>query len=134
MMKGYGKRILLVEDDRDIRQLLADVFAQEGYHVYEASNGKEALAEMEQRRFDTVLSDYHMPRMDGAAFLNISVRLWPETPVILASCDPDVTESHRPIFNQAFARLGKPFDLNLLLDTVYLASHRMTDRRLQETA
>lgn len=133
-MKDYGKRILLVEDDHDIRRLLGDLFTQEGYHVYEACDGSEALIEMDKRRFDTVLSDYHMPRMDGLALLDISTHLWPETPVILASCDPELTESPgNPMFRQAFACLGKPFDLNQLLDTVYRATHRVRERHLQET-
>ena len=87
-MKDAGKRILLVEDDYDIRRLLGDLFTQEGYQVYEASDGKEAMVEMDKRHYDAVLSDYHMPRMDGLTLLDISSHLWPETPVILASCDP----------------------------------------------
>ncbi len=131
-MNDDGKRLLLIEDDHDIRRLLRDLFTQEGYHVYEARDGSEALVEMDKRRFDVVLSDYHMPRMDGLTFLDISTRLCPETPVILASCDPEVTDCPRNSrFSQAFACLGKPFDLNQLLDTVYRAAH---ERRLQKTA
>ena len=122
-MNDHKKRILLVEDDHDIRRLLADLFTQEGYHVFEACDGRGLSMEMHTRRFDMVLSDYHMPRMDGLAFLDISTRLWPDTPVILALCDPELTESPgNPMLSQAFACLGKPFDLNQLLDTVYRAT------------
>ena len=133
-MKDAGKRILLVEDDHDIRRLLGDLFTQEGYQVYEASDGKEAIVEMDKRHYDAVLSDYHMPRMDGLTLLDISSHLWPETPVILASCDPDLTDSGNLMFSRAFARLGKPFDLNQLLDTVHRATHPVMERHLQETA
>ncbi|MET0515939.1 MAG: response regulator, partial [Nitrospiraceae bacterium] len=82
-MNDNGKRLLLIEDDHDIRRLLRDLFTQEGYHVCEARDGSEALVEMDKRRFDVVLSDDHMPRMDGLTFLDISTHLCPETPVIL---------------------------------------------------
>ena len=133
-MKDDGKRILLVEDDYDIRRLLGDLFTQEGYQVYEASMDRKLWLRWINGDYDAVLSDYHMPRMDGLTLLDISSHLWPETPVILASCDPDLTDSGNLMFSRAFARLGKPFDLNQLLDTVHRATHPVMERHLQETA
>ena len=118
-MDSHSKRILLVDDDEDVRCLLGDLFTQEGYHVYEAADGLEAVAEMKKRRHDIVLCDYHMPRMDGLAFLDVSRIIWPDIPVIMASCDPELLEqtmSRR--LAGAHACLSKPFDLDQLLSVV----------------
>jgi DNA-binding NtrC family response regulator len=129
---GYGKRILLIDDDDDIRILLSEVLSQEGYDVYEAQNGAEGLREMRKRHHDAVLSDYHMPRMDGTTFLEISRMVWPETPVILASCDPEFIEGSANLARGAYACLSKPFDLDRLLETVMAATEQST-RQLQQS-
>ena len=124
-MFSEGKRILLVEDDEDIRVLLADVFLQEGYDVHQAGDGREGLAEMKRRRHDVVLCDYHMPHMDGLTFLDVSRLLWPDTPVIMASCDSELMErkNSQPLLS-AYACLSKPFDLDQLTTAVQeAASH-----------
>ena len=122
-MCGEGKRILLVEDDEDIRVLLADVFLQEGYDVHQAGDGREGLAEMKRRRHDVVLCDYHMPHMDGLTFLDVSRLLWPDTPVIMASCDSELMErkDSQPLLS-AYACLSKPFDLDQLMTAVQEAA------------
>jgi DNA-binding response OmpR family regulator len=57
-------RVLVVDDDHDIRESLASVLSDEGYDVAEAGNGLEALAEMDRERPDVVLLDLMMPVMD----------------------------------------------------------------------
>jgi CheY-like chemotaxis protein len=121
-MDGYGKLILLVEDDDDIRGILCDVLMQEGYKVYEAGDGHEALQAMSKRHYDVVLSDYHMPRMDGLRFLDIIRTAWPETPVILTSSDPDIMEEALGKATGAYACLSKPFELDRLLEIVHAAA------------
>jgi CheY-like chemotaxis protein len=122
-MDDHTKRILLVDDDENVRFLLDDLFTQEGYHVYDAADGLEAIAEMKKRHHDVVLCDYHMPHMDGLAFLEVSQIVWPHTPVIIASCDPELNEQtmSRRVAG-AYACLSKPFDLDQLLSTVQEAA------------
>jgi CheY-like chemotaxis protein len=121
-MESYEKRILLVEDDDDIRYLLCDLLTQEGYRVYEAGDGSEALQAMDRRHYDVVLSDYHMPRMDGLMFLNMSQTAWPETPVILTSSDPELVEEAADKAHGAYACLAKPFELDRLLQVIHDAT------------
>jgi CheY-like chemotaxis protein len=60
-----SRRILVVDDDAEIRELLTTALVGEGYTVDEACDGGEALTLLEQRPYDLVLSDLHMPRVDG---------------------------------------------------------------------
>lgn len=68
---GYNltrKRILIVEDEEPIRQLLVTVLETSGYEVTGVVNGKEALQSLATQAYDVILSDYMMPDMDGIAF------------------------------------------------------------------
>lgn len=123
-MGDSDKRILLVEDDDDIRGLLCELLTQEGYKVYEARDGNEALQAMGKRRYDVVLSDYHLPKMDGLMLLNMSHTVWPETPVILTSSDPDFLEEATSRARNAYACLPKPFELERLLQILRDAVQR----------
>jgi YesN/AraC family two-component response regulator len=75
--------VLIVDDERFIRQILARIVQREGYTVGEASNGKDALEKLEQTRYDFVISDIRMPNMDGMELLPTIKTRFPETTVIL---------------------------------------------------
>ena len=62
-MDGYGKRILIIDDDITCRSLLEDLL--EGYAVQTACDGIDGLTEMRKRRFDAVITDHCMPRLNG---------------------------------------------------------------------
>ena len=59
--------VLIVEDEPDVRELIADVLAENGYEIEVAADGAAALQLCDERRYDLILSDLRMPKMDGAA-------------------------------------------------------------------
>jgi two-component system, chemotaxis family, chemotaxis protein CheY len=69
VMEGYGRRVLVVEDDEDVRTLICTILIEAGYNVYEACDGLEAVEALKKRHYDALLTDYHMPRMDGLELL-----------------------------------------------------------------
>jgi len=116
-MNGYGKRVLIIDDDQDIRCLTGMALTDAGYDVYSASDGFEGSEEMKKRRHDVVLVDYHMPRLNGLQFIELCRAMWPATPVILMSGDIYVTE-HFDEVDGAYTCVAKPFELSVLLALV----------------
>ncbi|ALA58982.1 response regulator [Nitrospira moscoviensis] len=122
-MDGYGKRVLVVEDDQDVRGMICLTLSDAGYNVYEASDGLEAVDALKRRRYDAVLTDYHMPRMDGLELLDLATAMWPGTPVILASSDTLLTsQTDGALLAPAYAVLEKPFEPSQLLNAVRSAA------------
>jgi CheY-like chemotaxis protein len=120
---GYGKRVLVVEDDQDVRLVMCLILSEAGYNVYEACDGLEALEALKKRRYDVVLSDYHMPKMDGLELLDLIQAMWPHTPVIMASSDCLLMEqAAKSLLAPAYAVVPKPFDSSKLLDVVRSAA------------
>jgi DNA-binding response OmpR family regulator len=128
MLDGYGKRVLVVDDDESILNILVSLLNQAGYNVLAAKDGESALEEMRRRHFDLVVTDYHMPRIDGITFLLRSRRIWPQTPVILTSAD-QTDMSEIAVRNGAYAWVRKPYEVSLLLEMV-----RAAVQHLGETA
>ena len=62
---GYRQRVLVVDDDANIRSLLSVLLRYEGYNVFEAGDGLEAVHQLKNQYFDVVISDFRMPRFDG---------------------------------------------------------------------
>jgi len=108
--------ILVVEDDRDIREALVSVLADEGYSAVAADNGQRGLEEVEKRLPGLVLLDLMMPVMGGAEFL---ARLREQhdaaaVPVVILSAWPREVKA----LTGAQGFVPKPVDLSKLLDTV----------------
>jgi CheY-like chemotaxis protein len=84
-----GKRILIAEDEGLSRRWLTAWLRDIGYDVSEARDGVEALELLDTARFDLVLSDIRMPRVDGIAVLTHLRSISPETPFIVLSGSPN---------------------------------------------
>jgi len=76
-------RILVVDDEKNIRNMLKRHFKFLGYDVQEKENGKDALTSMEERRYDIVITDISMPVMSGTQFLSEVKKEYPMTHVIM---------------------------------------------------
>ncbi|UVT17471.1 MAG: response regulator [Nitrospira sp.] len=116
-MDGYGKRVLIIDDDQDIRFVTGMALMDAGYNVYSACDGIEGSEEMKKRRYDVVLVDYHMPRLNGLQFIQLCRAMWPATPIILMSGDRYLTE-HFDKVDGAYTCMAKPFELSKLLTLV----------------
>ena len=76
-------KILIAEDDAELRQLFSRVLMQNGYTVKGVSNGREALEVMDGEFFDLIISDIMMPVMDGYEFIRLLRDLGNSTPVLI---------------------------------------------------
>jgi two-component system response regulator MprA len=83
------KRVLIVDDDADVREALAELF-EESYEVLVAANGQEALEVLAREHADAVLLDLMMPIMDGETFLNELRQRQQTMPVVLLSASRDL--------------------------------------------
>jgi two-component system response regulator VanR len=77
------KKILVVDDDAVVRKNLATLLGRAGYEADQAADGVEAVEKLNQQKFDLVLSDIVMPRMDGHALIAHIGSHWPETRIIM---------------------------------------------------
>ena len=113
------KRVLIVEDDEDIRDVLLQVLELEGYRVVAAANGQEALALLRNGEHpDLILLDLMMPVMDGWQFRAEQQKHseWSEIPVVILSAHGNAQQKAAGI--QAAGYLRKPVELETLLNTV----------------
>ncbi|HEX9749745.1 MAG TPA: response regulator [candidate division Zixibacteria bacterium] len=103
-------RVLVVDDEGVIRSLLKEVLTGDGFEVDTASDGAEGLKRFQNNPADLVISDTHMPAMDGPAFVRALRSRQPRVPVIVmdsAGADESERDPRPPM-----ARLTKPFALS----------------------
>jgi len=111
------KRVLEVEDDPDIREMVSKLLLSEGYKVVSAEHGQDALEKMEGGfRPDVILLDLMMPVLNGFDVLRVMHRTprWSSIPVVIVSAN----QGHDLVDLGTAAIIRKPFDLNVLLNTL----------------
>ena len=113
-------RILLVDDDPMVSQLIIDMLSLDGYHIDTAPNGIAALEKVQGRRYDLILTDLHMPEMDGAGLYRELARgqAHPPQKIIFLTGTAGTSESHRLVQETGLPLLRKPFNLVELLELV----------------
>ena len=109
--------VLLIDDDNDLRSMLAEALESLGYQVKEAVDGLSALRLLDTFRPDVVVVDFAMPGLNGAEVAKKARERWPGLPVVLASGYADTAAIEVAIGKDA-KLLGKPFRIDELLDAV----------------
>jgi CheY-like chemotaxis protein len=110
------KRVLVIEDDDDIRSMVELLLTGEGHGVVCAANGREGLDRVRDGRFDVILLDLKMPLMDGWEFARRYHDSGGSAPIVVLSAAQDLERQTREI--GAARVLPKPFDLDALVAVV----------------
>src|SRR2546430_429352 len=123
------ERILVVDDEEPIREIISSMLSAAGYKTRQASSGMEALAILKSSgEFELMLSDLMMAELDGIALLERSKEKYPDMPVIMVTAVHDISVALAAIRNGAYDYLLKPFEREQLLAMVRRA---LETRRLR---
>jgi two-component system nitrogen regulation response regulator NtrX len=138
-------KILIVDDDKSIRKTLRDILEFEKYEIDEATDGLDCMVKIKQNKFDVIILDVKMPRMDGMEAIEKIQNLCPDLPVIMISGHGNIDTAVEAVKKGAFDYIQKPPDLNRLLITLRNAidksslisekkvlQRRVTGSRIQE--
>jgi DNA-binding NtrC family response regulator len=114
-------RLLVVEDDPEMREFLTDTLTGEGFLTDSAGDGAEALIRLRARPFAAVLLDKNMPGLSGLDLLPSLRTMCPDTPVILTTAFGDAETEQEAATKGAYAYLPKPFTTQSLLEAIRCA-------------
>ena len=111
-------RILIVDDDENIRKTMKAILEDEGYVVDLAANGKEAIKKTNEVDYNLALLDIRLPDMEGVELLELMKDNVPKTRKIMVTGYPSVQNAVSAVNKNADAYLIKPVDIEKLLQTV----------------
>ncbi|NOQ41463.1 MAG: response regulator [Desulfuromusa sp.] len=106
------ERVLIVDDEENTRIGLVKLLCQEGYQAEAVANGFEALAYLDKKMVDLIISDINMPEMNGLIFLRELNQTYPDMKVIMITAYGGVDSYLESINLGAFEYLSKPVKLN----------------------
>ena len=119
--------ILIVDDDRRMRELLAEIFSKHDYQVTTAADGDEAVQAISHSCFTLVITDLKMPKQDGIAILQRALSIDPDMPVIMITGHGSVNTAIVAMKQGAYDYIEKPFDPEELL---FVAGRAVDHQRL----
>jgi two-component system response regulator AtoC len=123
------ERVLLVDDEANIRRTLSVVLHQEGYEVDAVADGREALRRLPPEIYDFVITDLRMPGVDGMAVLEEVKRVHPETLVVMMSAYGSTDLAIEAVKRGAVDYIAKPFSADELVLLLRKATERERLRR-----
>lgn len=112
------QKILIIDDERAIRNVLKDILQTEGYQTDDAADGEEGLQKFLNNTYDLVICDIKMPKLDGIEFLQKAQEAKPEVPFIIISGHGNIETAVDAVKKGAFDFVSKPPDLNRFLITL----------------
>jgi len=112
-----GKTLLVVDDEQEVRELMAQVLCQEGYHVLQADGAAEALRIATGATIHLLLTDFSMPGNDGLELTRRFRAVYPSVPVLMVSGSLADMEGRADDLD-CFGILGKPFAIGELVSKV----------------
>jgi DNA-binding NtrC family response regulator len=125
--------VLIIDDEEEVLDVLADMLARFGYASMRARNGQAGLATLSAEDADIVLLDIAMPgTLDGVATLRVIKASHPDVPVIMVTANVDLDIAKATLRDGAFDYVSKPFDLGRLRDV--LGSALLMGGKLPPTA
>ena len=121
-------KVLIVDDEPEVRQVLQEFLSGRGYDVLVAESGSEALSVLGVDQPDLVLLDVTMPGMDGVETLRRIVALPQPVPVIMVTANADIATTSKLLAMGAVDYIPKPFDLDYLDQAVSIQVAAAQDR------
>jgi two-component system nitrogen regulation response regulator NtrX len=119
-------KILIIDDEKSIRKTLREILEYEKYQVDEATEGMEGIALLQKEKYDVILCDIKMPKMDGIEVLDKITQSHSDIPVVMISGHGTIETAVEAVKKGAFDFIAKPLDLNRLLVTIRNAMDKST--------
>jgi len=113
-----ARKILVVDDDRDFRWAISNLLRSNGYSVFQAQDGEEALKSLEKDVFDLILLDYRMPGKDGITIAGEIKKRTPRVPIVIITAYAEVKSAVEAIKMGVYDYVTKPVDNNDLIFTI----------------
>jgi two-component system response regulator PilR (NtrC family) len=121
-------KLLIVDDEQGIREMLEIYLRREGYDVLTAADGETALAQCHKTPFDVVIADIKMPHMDGISLLNKVKEFSPETIFIMITAFASFETAKESMKKEAYDYITKPFDVEEVKKKIEAALARRTEQ------
>ena len=119
-------KILIIDDERSIRNSLKEILADEGYEVDVAEDGAQGCAMVDKEKYSVVFCDIKMPGMDGVEVLDKMIEMGVDAAIVMISGHGDINTAVECIKKGAFDYIPKPLDLNRILITIKNATEKVS--------
>jgi len=111
-------KILVVDDDLDMCQIISDILKEEGYSVNSSYNGEDALMKIKKNHYDLIVLDYKLNEMTGLMVLEKALQMIPSLKIIMISAFGSNSTKAKARDLGAFDFIDKPFDIKILTQSV----------------